>query len=474
MSALQVEFLLAGYRHPTTDEPLSGGKVETYLDGTSTLSALWTDKDKGGVSANPVILDSSGKAEVFGDEVYKFRIFDADDVFIEELTGLEYIAIGELTIGTDIGDIVELVDDGSGDGVFPEAVIPNPLNYSSLKNNKVNTKLFGSDGVEYIAKIKNGPGASFLPVEDPVGDLTGTWVEAQQLDMGMNLKPVVNASVNKLDIFTKTGGDLPDSSDFFTIPVPDGNGNTDRTRKAAYLSGTSQFILADASDYWDKGSDENEIKTAWVYAIWDGTGIVWALCGYSGFEVVSTTTTLTDDDYFLLEEGSTYARSGNHFCVAVVKIRYKNFTGIDPDNFIFETVLDSPRVEWNPKSDYGKQVSLATTITSGANIATSNYVSAMLKQSGKYLVTANNQYSCAGGSAISRVKILLDAIVKAYSDTVEASTSVTGAATSASFYINSGQTVNLETFVNGASGNRLLFGDSTAPGMTSLTFHRID
>ena len=89
-TALQVDFLLAGYRHPTSDAVLSGGKVYSYLDGTSTLSALWTDKDKGGAAANPVILDSSGKAEVFGDNIYKFLIYDSDDVLIETLNGLSY------------------------------------------------------------------------------------------------------------------------------------------------------------------------------------------------------------------------------------------------------------------------------------------------------------------------------------------------------------------------------------------------
>jgi|GEM_PF-3958655 hypothetical protein len=89
-SAKQIDFLLAGYRHPTTDEVLSGGKVKSFLDGTSTLSALFTDKDKGGTAANPAILDSSGKAELYGDNIYKFEIYDSDDVLIETITGAEY------------------------------------------------------------------------------------------------------------------------------------------------------------------------------------------------------------------------------------------------------------------------------------------------------------------------------------------------------------------------------------------------
>lgn len=89
-TAKQVDFLLAGVRHPTTDVVLSGGKVWVFLDGTSTMSSLWTDKDKGGTATNPIILDSAGKTEVYGDDIYKFEIYDSDDVLIETINGLEY------------------------------------------------------------------------------------------------------------------------------------------------------------------------------------------------------------------------------------------------------------------------------------------------------------------------------------------------------------------------------------------------
>jgi len=89
--AIQVDFLLAGYRHPTTDVVLSGGKVETYLAGTATLSSLWTDKEKIGTATNPIILDSTGKAEVFGDNIYDFKIYDSGDVLIETIPGVSYL-----------------------------------------------------------------------------------------------------------------------------------------------------------------------------------------------------------------------------------------------------------------------------------------------------------------------------------------------------------------------------------------------
>lgn len=88
--AKQLDFLLSGCVHPTTLKPLSGGWVKTYLDGTSTLSALWTDKDKGGVAANPFQLTDAGVAELYGDNIYKIEVFDEDMVLVKTIDGAEY------------------------------------------------------------------------------------------------------------------------------------------------------------------------------------------------------------------------------------------------------------------------------------------------------------------------------------------------------------------------------------------------
>ena len=89
-TAEQVDFLLAGYKHPTTGADLNAGKVYTYTDGTSTLNALYSDGDQGGRTDNPLVLDEFGCAEAYGDGTYKFRIYDSSDVFLEEITGLYY------------------------------------------------------------------------------------------------------------------------------------------------------------------------------------------------------------------------------------------------------------------------------------------------------------------------------------------------------------------------------------------------
>ncbi|OPY15600.1 MAG: hypothetical protein A4E66_00004 [Syntrophus sp. PtaB.Bin001] len=157
-----------------------------------------------------------------------------------------------------------------------------------------------------------------------------------------NLKPVVNAVANKLDIFTKSGGAAPDSSNQISIPIPDGAGFTVQTRSGTYLSGTSQIVLADGAGYWGRTSLADVLQNAYLYAIWDGAGIVWALGGHSSWKKVYTTTTPTDPGFMLLEDGSTYTRNASHHCICVGRIQYEYDTADSPDH----TIQAATYVHW--------------------------------------------------------------------------------------------------------------------------------
>ena len=56
-------------------DPLSGGKLYTYLTGTSTPKATYSDSG-GTINANPVILDAEGYTDVWldNDADYRFRL----------------------------------------------------------------------------------------------------------------------------------------------------------------------------------------------------------------------------------------------------------------------------------------------------------------------------------------------------------------------------------------------------------------
>ena len=313
----------------------------------------------------------------------------------------------------------------------------------------------------------------------PYFTASGAMALSDSPELVSNLKPTVNAAVNKLDIFTKSGGAVPDASNPITVAIPDGNGHTFRTRAAAYLSGTSQIILADAANYWGKGSLDAEIKTAWLYAIWDGTGIVWALGGYSGFNVVPTTTTVTDDDYFLLEASSTYTRNAAHYCVPVAKIRYQYDTADTPDHTIQASGGLAPQVIWGSKSDYGKSVLLVTTATAAVDFAEQSPLSVVVKQSGVFRADAR-AYGDASGAAPSLQVFVKSgsatygsAIYKARSALMVGAATIS-ASTFAEFSVNAGDTVHFGFALSAPSGTRRLYGEDSLLGVTGLTIRRCD
>lgn len=62
-------------------DPLSGGKVWTYAAGTSTPQPSYTTNLLNVPNANPVVLDSSGRATIYVSPIgYKLVVTDANDV----------------------------------------------------------------------------------------------------------------------------------------------------------------------------------------------------------------------------------------------------------------------------------------------------------------------------------------------------------------------------------------------------------
>lgn len=73
--------------------PLVGGKLYSYLGGTTTPEATYTDSTGGTPNANPVILDAAGRASIWLDTTvnYKFTLTDSDDVTIWTVDNLEWM-----------------------------------------------------------------------------------------------------------------------------------------------------------------------------------------------------------------------------------------------------------------------------------------------------------------------------------------------------------------------------------------------
>ena len=115
-NARQVDYLLNGMRD-TSGRSLSLGKVYTYLAGTSTPAALYTARDKSGNATNPIILDSVGRAVVYGDGIYKFVVKNSSDVTLYTMDYLTY----------EVSDDVDSVYAGTSTGsANAYAISPSP------------------------------------------------------------------------------------------------------------------------------------------------------------------------------------------------------------------------------------------------------------------------------------------------------------------------------------------------------------
>lgn len=84
-----VEFLLAGFTD-NSGNPLAGGKVYTYEAGTTTPKATYTDNLGVTPEANPVILDSNGRKQIYASGAYKFVVKTSADVTLYTLDNLYF------------------------------------------------------------------------------------------------------------------------------------------------------------------------------------------------------------------------------------------------------------------------------------------------------------------------------------------------------------------------------------------------
>ena len=102
-------------------EPLSGGKIYTYDAGTTTPKTTYTDATETTSNANPIILDASGRADIWlGSGSYKFVLTDSDDNTIKTVDNISGSGTGivsyTLTGATSINEVynnARLYCDGS-------------------------------------------------------------------------------------------------------------------------------------------------------------------------------------------------------------------------------------------------------------------------------------------------------------------------------------------------------------------------
>lgn len=87
----QMEITTSGTRAVFTDDlgaPLIGGKVYTYAIGTSTPKDTYKTALLITPHTNPIILDDAGSVALYLAGGYRLRVYDLNDVFIDEVDSL--------------------------------------------------------------------------------------------------------------------------------------------------------------------------------------------------------------------------------------------------------------------------------------------------------------------------------------------------------------------------------------------------
>lgn len=97
--------------------PLAGGKVFFYIPDSTTFKDTYQDSDQNVVNTNPVILDSAGRAIIFGSGTYRQVVFDAIDNLIWDQVTAEPNTGNVSYGGTSTGSAnAQIVSSGTFDG----------------------------------------------------------------------------------------------------------------------------------------------------------------------------------------------------------------------------------------------------------------------------------------------------------------------------------------------------------------------
>lgn len=86
--------------------PYAGGTLTLYVAGTSTLKTSWQDEGGTVANANPIVLDSAGRAIIWGDGAYRAVLRDAAGnlIFDQTTTTMVSAAMAPVCIAATLAD----------------------------------------------------------------------------------------------------------------------------------------------------------------------------------------------------------------------------------------------------------------------------------------------------------------------------------------------------------------------------------
>jgi hypothetical protein len=201
--------------------PLSGGKLYTYDAGTTTPKTTWTTSAETTPNANPVVLDSAGRATVFLNGSYRFDLKTSADVLIRSTDNVtSFAALTSNIPNSQLAVMAANTIKGNNNGGTSVPI--------DLTVNQAATMLVANNSfIPFRNRIINGKmdisqrGASFAAVPNSTYTLdrwayfqTGTGVStvSQQADVPSN-----NEFQTSLRVAVTTADAVQDASDRYLV-----------------------------------------------------------------------------------------------------------------------------------------------------------------------------------------------------------------------------------------------------------------